>query len=126
MYIFGLRVNFLCLCYVFGLGLNICELWLNFVGLDSIFGSVIELCFSSQGPCKGDSGGPLIVDHEDGRKTLEGIISGGLECAKNTPAWYTRVRSTYSFKLIQRCFCVHFRKKKEKKAYLIILFFHIL
>jgi hypothetical protein len=24
-------------------------------------------------------------------QTLEGIVSGGIGCGKNTPAWYTRV-----------------------------------
>ena len=49
-----------------------------------------------QGPCEGDSGGPLFVNlgDEPNRKkqTLEGIVSGGFGCGKNTPAWYTRVR----------------------------------
>ncbi len=49
------------------------------------------LANSFQSPCQGDSGGPLIVSHEDGRKTLEGIFSGGISCGKNTPSWYTRV-----------------------------------
>ena len=48
-----------------------------------------------QGPCKGDSGGPLYVNHGTSSarriQTLEGIISGGLACGKNTPSWYTRV-----------------------------------
>ena len=47
---------------------------------------------SFKGPCKGDEGGPLIVEHEDGRKTLEGIVSENLICNKNSPTWYTRVR----------------------------------
>jgi len=50
-----------------------------------------------QGPCQGDSGGPLYIylgTTEDRlMQTLEGIISGGIGCGKNTPAWYTRVRS---------------------------------
>jgi hypothetical protein len=52
---------------------------------------IFNLANYSQGPCQGDSGGPLIVSHEDGRETLEGIISSGLGCGKNTPTWYTRV-----------------------------------
>ena len=47
-----------------------------------------------QGPCEGDSGGPLFVDHQvqgQKRQTVEGIVSGGLSCGKNIPAWYTRV-----------------------------------
>ena len=52
-----------------------------------------------QGPCKGDSGGPLYVDHggDDGRqrRTVEGIVFGGLTCGGNVPSWYTRVRCTY-------------------------------
>ncbi len=49
-----------------------------------------------QGPCEGDSGGPLYVEHGEpgGRKrlTVEGIVAGGVACGKNIPVWYTRVR----------------------------------
>ena len=48
-----------------------------------------------QGPCEGDSGGPLYVNFgttpERKLQTLEGIVSGGIACGKSTPSWYTRV-----------------------------------
>ena len=51
--------------------------------------------FHDQGPCQCDSGGPLYINYggESDRRiqTLEGIVSGGIGCGKNTPAWYTRV-----------------------------------
>jgi hypothetical protein len=52
---------------------------------------IFNLVNYSQGPCQGGYGGPLIVNHEDGRETLEGIISGGFSCRQNIPHWYTRV-----------------------------------
>ena len=45
---------------------------------------------------RGDSGGPLYVDYgtEDRpKKTLEGIVAGGVACGKNIPSWYTKVSS---------------------------------
>ena len=54
-----------------------------------------------QGPCTGDSGGPLFVNFGDEpnkkKQTLEGIVSGGFGCGKNTPAWYTRVRKPQNY-----------------------------
>jgi len=43
------------------------------------------------GACKGDSGGPLSQEDEEGRRTLIGIVSGGISCGKSYPGWYTRV-----------------------------------
>ena len=48
-----------------------------------------------QGPCTGDSGGPLYVDHGYGNRkqiTIEGIVSGGVgACGSNQARLYTRV-----------------------------------
>ena len=48
-----------------------------------------------QGPCEGDSGGPLILqeDTADGyqKSSLVGIVAGGLGCGLNIPTWYSRV-----------------------------------
>lgn len=47
------------------------------------------------GPCRGDSGGPLYVDHGDRNQkklTLEGIVGGGVgRCGSNQARWYARV-----------------------------------
>ena len=43
--------------------------------------------------CKGDSGGPLFQKSPENWTTLIGIVSGGIDCYKGVPGWYTRVES---------------------------------
>ena len=45
------------------------------------------------GSCKGDSGGPLFQSGIEQRKTLVGIVSGGVSCGNSFPSWLTRVQS---------------------------------
>ena len=47
------------------------------------------------GSCKGDGGGPLTVQDKDDKKTLVGIVSGGIGCGKGIPGWYTKVSFFY-------------------------------
>ncbi|XP_023335873.1 uncharacterized protein LOC111707106 [Eurytemora carolleeae] len=42
--------------------------------------------------CKGDSGGPLFLQDEEGRRNLVGIVSGSLSCCGNAPEWYTSIQ----------------------------------
>ncbi|XP_040583953.1 serine protease 33 [Lepeophtheirus salmonis] len=45
--------------------------------------------------CKGDSGGPLMVQQRDGRWVLVGIVSAGFSCGKpGQPGIYHRISST--------------------------------
>ena len=50
-----------------------------------------------QGPCRGNSGGSLYVDHGKANQkkiTLEGIVAFGVgKCGGNFPQWYTSVSS---------------------------------
>jgi len=58
-------------------------------------GKYDEATNTYSGPCRGDSGGPLYIDHGDGNQkklTLEGIVGGGVgRCGSNQARWYTRV-----------------------------------
>jgi secreted trypsin-like serine protease len=42
--------------------------------------------------CKGDSGGPLFLQDDDGLRTLVGIVSGSLSCEGRAPEWYSRIK----------------------------------
>ena len=47
------------------------------------------------GSCKGDSGGPLTAQDKNDKRTLIGIVSGGIGCGKGIPGWYTKVSFFY-------------------------------
>ena len=49
------------------------------------------------GSCKGDSGGPLYTEEIDPekKKTLIGIVSGGIGCGLGIPGWFTKVSFYY-------------------------------
>ena len=53
------------------------------------------MIFFKQGPCEGDSGGPIFQKEptEGGfiKSSIVGLVTGGLSCGKNIPSWYTRV-----------------------------------
>ena len=66
------------------------------------------------GPCKGDTGGPLFLEGGNKRKTLVGIVSGGVSCGTSLPSWLTRVE--YFSKWI-RCIleqAVRFKNQYDK------------
>jgi len=66
------------------------------------------------GTCKGDSGGPLFLEGGQRRKTLVGIVSGGVSCGNSYPSWLTRVE--YFSKWI-RCIleqAVRFKNQYDK------------
>ena len=54
-----------------------------------------------QGPCNGDSGGPLYTNGQKGDngdivgRTIAGVVSGGIGCGgksfENYPQWFARV-----------------------------------
>ena len=51
--------------------------------------------------CEGDSGGPLMIERDDGRWTLVGTVSHGIRCAyPNMPGVYMRM--TYYRPWIER------------------------
>ena len=62
-------------------------------GLMYAIGKYSQKVGAFTGPCKGDSGGSLVVDDERGRKTIAGIVSGGVGCGQGYPGWYTKVGS---------------------------------
>jgi len=43
------------------------------------------------GSCEGDSGGPLTTQDRENKRTLVGLVSGGLGCGLGFPGWYTKV-----------------------------------
>merc|ERR1712013_937443 len=70
--------------------------------------------FGDSPTCKGDSGGPLFLEGGKRRKTLVGIVSGGVSCGNSYPSWLTRVE--YFSKWI-RCIleqAVRFKNQYDK------------
>ena len=54
--------------------------------------------YALQDVCRGDSGGPLLVQHEPGIDTIEGITSGGVgRCGRGIPRWMVRVSVYYDW-----------------------------
>ena len=62
-------------------------------GLMCAIGVYDEVTNRFTGPCKGDSGGSLVIWDKNERKTLTGIVSGGIGCGQGYPGWYTKVFS---------------------------------
>ena len=68
-----------------------------------------------QGPCRGDSGSPLYVDHGKSNQmklTIEGIVSGGVgKCGDNVARWYISVSAHREW---INCIITGIKEKKTK------------
>ena len=54
--------------------------------------------YTLQDVCRGDSGAPMLVQHEPGIDTVEGIASGGVgRCGSGVPRWMPRVSLYYDW-----------------------------
>ncbi|XP_023346958.1 uncharacterized protein LOC111715813 isoform X2 [Eurytemora carolleeae] len=42
--------------------------------------------------CKGDSGGPILLEDDEGIRNLVGLVSGSLSCSGKIPEWYTSIQ----------------------------------
>jgi len=75
-----------------------CERWHNDAGIQvKIWPEMVCAGYREGGKdsCKGDSGGPLMVQQADGRWVLIGIVSAGFSCGKpGQPGIYHRISST--------------------------------